>query len=141
VAANGDLFVVWYDCNAGVRQMVRKSSDGGLSFGPAVAAASGLVPPPNPLLGSRFRVIAAFPVIATDPTNSKNVYVTWSSDNGPCHTDVFVSRSLDRGETWSSMPVRVNDDPIGNPRDQFFPWVAVRADGTVRVDQPQRQRL
>ena len=133
VAANGDLFVVWYDCNSGVRQMVRKSTDGGLSFGEAVAAASGLVPPPNPLRGSRFRVNAAFPAIATDPTNANNVYVTWSSDNGPSHTDVFVSRSIDGGGTWSPTPYRVNDDPIGNPRDQFFPWIAVKADGTIRV--------
>lgn len=133
VAANGDLHVVWYDCNSGIRQVVRKSTDGGLSFGPQVTAASGLVPPPNPLLGSRFRVNAPFPAIATDPTNFNNVYVTWSSDNGPSHTDVFVSRSIDAGNTWSFPPVRVNDDPIGNPRDQFFPWIAVMADGTVRV--------
>ena len=59
--------------------------------------------------------------------------VTWSSDNGPSHTDVFVSRSIDGGSTWSSTPYRVNDDPIGNPRDQFFPWIAVKADATVRV--------
>ena len=133
VAPNGDLYVVWYDCNAGIRQMIRKSINGGLSFGPAVAAASGLTAPPNPLIGSRFRVNAAFPVIATDPTNAENIYVTWSSDNGPSQTDVFVSRSLDGGTTWSPVPVRVNDDPLGNPRDQFFPWISVATDGTVRV--------
>ncbi len=133
VAANSDLYVVWYDCNAGVRQLVRRSTDGGLSFDPAVAAAHGLIPPPNPLVGSRFRVNAAFPAIATDPTNADNVYVTWSSNNGPSQTDVFVSRSLDGGITWSPTPVRINDDALGNPRDQFFPWIAVANDGTVRV--------
>jgi hypothetical protein len=124
---------VWYDCNAGVRQLVRRSTDGGLTFGPAVAAASGLTNPPNPLFGSSFRVSAAFPVIATDPTDASSVYVTWSSDNGPSQTDVFVSRSVDGGATWSATPVRVNDDPPGNPRDQFFPWISVGTDGTVRV--------
>ena len=133
VAANGDLYVVWYDCNAEVRQLGRRSTDGGLSFGPAVAAAQGLIPPPNPLVGSRFRVNAAFPAIATDPTNADNVYVTWSSDNGPSQTDVFVSRSLDGGITWSPTPVRVNEDALDNPRDQFFPWIAVANDGTVHV--------
>jgi hypothetical protein len=133
VATNGDLYVVWFDCNTGIRQMVRKSTNGGLSFGPAVAAASGLTPPPNPLVGSAFRVNAAFPVIAADPTNANNVYVAWSSNNGLSQTDVFVSRSLDGGATWSFIPVRVNDDLLGNPRDQFFPWIAVGADSTVRV--------
>jgi hypothetical protein len=133
VASNGDVFVVWYDCNAGIRQLVRKSVDGGRSFGPVTAAASGLEPPPNPLIGSSFRVNAALPVIATDPTDANNVYVTWSSDNGPSQTDVFVSRSLDGGANWSAMPVRVNDDPPGNPRDQFFPWISVGTDGTVRI--------
>lgn len=132
VAANGDVYVVWFDCNAGIRQMIRKSSDGGLSFGADVAVASGLTSPPNPLIGSSFRVNAAFPAIATDPRDADNVFVTWSSDNGPSQTDVFVSASFNGGATWSE-PVRVNDDPVGNPHDQFFPWIAVGADGTVRV--------
>src|SRR5262249_24580581 len=42
VATNGDIFVAWYDCNLGIRQMIRKSTDGGLSFESAVPAASGL---------------------------------------------------------------------------------------------------
>jgi hypothetical protein len=29
--------------------------------------------------------------------------------------------------------VRVNDDPVGNPRDQFFPWITAGADGAVLV--------
>jgi hypothetical protein len=132
VAANGDLYVVWFDCNFGIRQIVRKSRDGGKSFDDPVAAASGLTAPPNQLIGSSFRVNAAFPAIASDPTDENRVYVTWSSDNGASQTDVFVSHSLNGGVTWSA-PVRVNDDPPGNPHDQFFPWIAVDTDGTVRV--------
>jgi hypothetical protein len=97
----------------------------------SVAAASGLTAAPSPLIGSNFRV-GSFPAIATDPTDASFVYITWSSDNGPSQTDVFVTHSLNAGTTWSA-PVRVNDDPPGNPRDQFFPWIAVDTDGTVRV--------
>lgn len=132
VGPDGAIYVAWYDCNVGVRQMVRKSNDGGVTFEPAVAAASNLVPPPNPLPGSQFRVNAAFPAIAADPKRKDNVYITWSSDNGPNQTDVFVVRSLDGGESWSPA-VRVNDDPNGNPRDQFFPWIAVSPNGVVAV--------
>ncbi|MCZ6492796.1 MAG: hypothetical protein O6933_01830, partial [Planctomycetota bacterium] len=132
VAADGDVYVAWYDCNVGVRMLVRKSTNGGVSFGSTVVVAAGLDPPPNPLIGSNFRVNAAFPSIATDPTDSDNVYVTWSSNNGASQTDVFVSRSLNGGASWSPA-LRVNDDPIGNPRDQFFPWMSVGADGTVRI--------
>ena len=131
VGINGDLYVVWFDCNVGNRQLVRKSTTGGASFGAAIAAVSGLTLPPNPLIGSNFRVNAS-PAIATDPTDASLVYVTWSSNNGASQSDVFVSRSLNGGATWDT-PVRVNDDPAGNPRDQFFPWIAVDSDSTVRV--------
>jgi hypothetical protein len=132
VGADGDVYVVWFDCNAGDRELVRKSTDGGVTFGPARVAAPPFVRPPNPLIGSSFRVSAPFPSIATDPTDPDKVFVTWSANNGASQTDVFVSRSLDGGDTWSP-PLRVNDDPLGNPRDQFFPWMSVDTDGTVRI--------
>jgi hypothetical protein len=131
VGANGDVYVAWFDCNSGIRQMVRASRNGGASFQTATAAASRLTQPPNPLIGSSFRA-NAFPVVATDPTNANNVYVAWSSNNGASQTDVFVAHSLDAGTSWSAA-VRVNDDPVGNPRDQFFPWLAIDDGGRVLV--------
>jgi len=76
VAANGDVYVVWFDRDAGNRQLVRKSINGGVSFGSARVAAPPFTQPPNPMIGSSFRVNAPFPSIAADPTNSNNVYVT-----------------------------------------------------------------
>ena len=47
--------------------------------------------------------------------------------------DVFVTSSSDRGQTWSA-PVRVNADPIGSGRHQFFVWLAVDpSDGQLHV--------
>jgi len=46
--------------------------------------------------------------------------------------DVFISKSTDGGVTWSA-PVRVNQDTLGNDRDQWFPWVAVASNGRVDV--------
>lgn len=51
------------------------------------------------------------------------VYVGWS-DQRHGDTDVFLIYSDDNGDSWSPR-VRVNDDPVGNGREQFFPWIDV----------------
>ncbi|MDH7515734.1 MAG: glycosyl hydrolase [Bacteroidota bacterium] len=51
------------------------------------------------------------------------VYVNWVDlRNGD--PDVFIARSTDRGATWSA-PIRVNDDPLRNGKEQFFTWGTV----------------
>ena len=46
---------------------------------------------------------------------------------------MFISRSDDRGRTWTP-PLRVNDDPVHDGADQFFQWMAVDpSDGSVYV--------
>jgi hypothetical protein len=45
-------------------------------------------------------------------------------------SEVFFTRSLDAGATWSA-PLRVNDDPPSNPRDQFMPWMTVDDRGVI----------
>src|SRR5579864_3351917 len=135
VGADGSVYVAWFDCNVrgGDRELVRKSTDGGVTFSPAVAAGSGLTRCPDPLPGAHFRLSGeAAPTIATDPTNAARVYVAWSSCTPTSQADVFLSRSLDGGATWSS-PVRVNDDGTSNPRDQFFPAITVDDQGVVRA--------
>lgn len=55
-------------------------------------------------------------------------FVTGNAEN----TDVFVTRSIDHGASWST-PVRVNDDGEGGPA-QFHPFLAVdQSDGSVVV--------
>lgn len=56
----------------------------------------------------------------TDGPYSGRVYVLWS-DQRHGDTDVFLMHS-DDGVLWSA-PRRVNGDPIGNGRHQFFPWM------------------
>jgi len=51
------------------------------------------------------------------------LYVIWSDfRNGD--VDVFLSRSLDHGATWTP-PMRVNDNPLHDGTDQFYQWLAV----------------
>jgi hypothetical protein len=60
------------------------------------------------------------------------LYICWSDiRNGQDNTDVFITWSDDRGDTWSD-PIRVNDDK-GN-HHQFFPWLAIdQTDGSLHV--------
>lgn len=136
VGADGSVYVAWFDCSAGGgdRELVRKSTDGGASFSPAVAAGSGLLRCPDPLPGARFRLAGeAAPSIATDPTDAARVFVAWASCTPSSQSDVFLSRSTNGGATWSPTPLRVNDDGASNPRDQFFPAVTVDDQGVVRA--------
>jgi len=55
--------------------------------------------------------------------NHGTIYVNWSDQrNGANDTDVFMSKSIDGGDTWSA-PTRVNDDPAG--KHQFFTWMDI----------------
>ena len=131
VASNGDVFVVWYDCNTGNREVIRRSTDGGAAWGAAISAASGFGSCPDPLNGSSFRVSGLFPAIATDLTNASNVYVVYPACMSG-YSNIYLARSTTAGTTWTS-PLRVDDDLPGDQHDQFFPWIAVADDGTVRV--------
>ncbi len=53
--------------------------------------------------------------------------MTWS-DFRSRDSDVLFSKSTDGGASWSQ-PVRVNTDPVGNGRHQFFPEVT--SDGII----------
>lgn len=66
------------------------------------------------------------PVTAADISPSPhrgNVYVNWV-DERHGDPDVFLIRSEDGGESWTQ-PIRVNDDEVGNGKDQFFTWMTV----------------
>jgi hypothetical protein len=66
------------------------------------------------------------PVTVCDLSNGPHrgtIYVNWSDQrNGPNDTDIWLAKSTDGGQSWSS-PIRVNDD-TGN-HHQFFTWMAI----------------
>ncbi len=77
--------------------------------------------------------------IAADPTNAKHLAVVWSdmrNSTTPAprdpyvaktNSDVIVSQSFDRGQTWSA-PVA-----YGQIGDQFMPWSAYDKFGRLRI--------
>ncbi len=73
----------------------------------------------------------SFPSMAVDRSggpNDGNIYITWTQRAGHAPAgsdpDVVLISSADGGATWTS-PVRVNDDPLNNGKDQIHPWCTV----------------
>ncbi len=129
VGPDGTVYVAWEDFHRPDRIVIDRSFDGGQTFGADRTVAT-ITPIDDPLhgFGWKFRT-NSFPSLGVGPDGT--LYVAWADQrNGDA--DILVSRSTDRGVTWSA-PVRVNDDPMGNGRHQFFPWLAVGPDGTVHV--------
>ena len=68
------------------------------------------------------------PITQCDISNSPykgTIYINYSDKtNGEKDVDVFLVRSTDGGTTWSEA-IRVNDDPVGNGKQQFMSWMSV----------------
>ena len=67
-----------------------------------------------------------FPITKCDLSGGPNhgtIYVNWADQrNGTNDTDIWLTKSTDNGDTWST-PVRVNDDAPG--KHQFFTWMDI----------------
>ena len=75
--------------------------------------------------------VASFPSMAVDRSGGPNngtIYITWPQRGGvpPAGNspDIVMIKSTDGGATWTA-PVRVNDDPLNNSKDQYYPWCTV----------------
>ncbi len=109
-----------------------KSTDGGTIFADS-AIASDANSPDYAIVSD---VVSVVPVTAAAVDNSFSVhrgtaYATWVS-NVHGDLDVYCSRSTDGGGTWQ-LSVRVNDDPISNGQNQFFPGIVVDDSGWVSI--------
>ncbi len=117
VGPNGELYVVWRHSG---QIMFDKSTDGGVTFGTDIVVSNA----PS----------AWFPHMAVDlsgePRNGY-IYVTWNDErNGD--DDVFVCYSSDGGDSWST-PIRVNNDPVGNGKIQYWPSIAISELGEITI--------
>ncbi len=74
--------------------------------------------------------VSSFPVMAVDRSGGARngwIYVTWPQKGvAPAGSDpdIVCIHSSDGGATWSA-PVRVNDDPLNNGKDQYYSWATV----------------
>ncbi|MDQ6692876.1 MAG: glycoside hydrolase [Chloroflexota bacterium] len=104
-----------------------------------------IAPLPYTLPGEHWRNFP-YPSLVADPVRGwlSIVWADYSSaeTNG---ADILLARSTDTGATWSK-PLRLNDDPAGLVRDQWFPVLASAPDGRLtalwmdRRDDPTNRR-
>ena len=127
VGPDGTVYVAWYNFDQDFIR-INKSTNGGSSFGTPRLVAD-ITSVPSPLPGGEFRTYS-FPTMAVDQ-NTGYLYVAWSDfQNGDA--DIYFTRSMDGGTTWST-PIRVNDDTKFNDAHQFFPWMDVSPNGNLFI--------
>ncbi len=122
VGPNGELYVAW----AGPKGLVfDRSLDGGETWLDKDIA---IDPMPG---GWTYKIPGIYrcnglPVTTCDISGGAyngTIYVNWTDQrNGTDDTDVWLSSSTDKGDTWSK-PVRVNNDAPG--KHQFLTWMTV----------------
>ncbi|GBC75084.1 hypothetical protein HRbin06_00397 [archaeon HR06] len=131
----GKLYVGYYDSLSDgpfyglFSPMITWSNDGGKTFSRPVRVAT---------MGELDFVIwptlfrawsSSFAYIATGP-EGEVYYVFAANPPGPDPSDIYFSRSLDGGRSWS-LPKKVNDDMSSN--GQFFPFIAVDEKGIIHI--------
>ncbi|HUP70743.1 MAG TPA: sialidase family protein [Acidimicrobiales bacterium] len=103
--------------------VVSGSDNGGRTFGRHTVVDDALVPP------ERVMLVFTMPPPSIVAGNHGEVFTAWhDARNGDW--DVFLSRSPDRGGTWSAAR-RLNDDPKGNGRHQYLPRLSLAPNGRL----------
>jgi hypothetical protein len=137
IAPSGDVYVSWFHYTTTVaglsgQMFFVKSLNHGQSWTlPFLVANVNQLPTKLP--GSRFRNLS-IPAMAIAPVSGA-IYVTWAdyqtAPNGTKDGDILVAKSTNGGATWATS--RVNQDKVGNGKDQFQPQIAITASGQVNI--------
>ncbi|MFC2155354.1 Ig-like domain-containing protein [Acidobacteriota bacterium] len=155
---SGELYVVWPDV-ASQEIRMRKSTDGGATFGPMkkVATTNDAYEVSIPAICRRkILIYASVGVDRSNGPKKGQVYVAWTDRNSSAadpgcsgvdsasNANVYFSRSANGGTTWST-PAIIHSNPAKT--DQFNQWLDVDPDnGTIHVifydtrDDPGRKK-
>lgn len=130
---NGEVYAVWSVYNGWPQDEgalgFAKSMDGGATWTPATRIIQNIRGIRTTETNKNHRV-NSFPSMAVDISNGPDrgtIYVTWANigepgNNQNVSTDVYIIKSTDQGATWST-PVRVNQNPYGEGKEHYFPWM------------------
>jgi hypothetical protein len=137
VAPDGTVHVAWFDSTdddsqKGVGEIQTASStDGGATWTVPTVAAVFNEPEFRPRTNNFRFWASAFPQIAIGPEGE--VYIAYTarpSDKPNDDGDIYLTSSMDKGETWSR-PKVLNDDDTDHV--QMFPSIDVGPDGVVHA--------
>jgi len=160
VASDGTLYVGYQQynninvgCAAGVQNVVARSTDGGATFtytvlpviqgGACVSSQNGRGIFCYTSGGAAFRSRSS-PILGVKPSDPLRVYMIYSGgDLEPTgtyscgggignHSDILFRSSTDGGATFTAAQ-KINADPDGANKDQYYPWLAVTPNGTLWV--------
>jgi hypothetical protein len=125
VSATGEVYVAYESLIPGVVNDIHfaRSLDQGQTFS-------------APLKVSSTAIANAQPKLALDRTRSRHtgaIYLAWSGAPGGTYTDVLVSKSLDKGLSFSFPQPTSAAPPRGTGRFQVDPALAVDNDGQVQA--------
>ena len=138
IGPNHDVHVLYYDLGGDARDyegldgptwpepwtlVMANSSDGGSHFGRGVVVDDDVVPPERVLL------IFTMPEPALAVDQHGRVFAGWY-DARNADWDVFMRRSPDGGRSWNAVQ-RLNDDPVGDGKNQYLPVLRVAPNGRV----------
>jgi hypothetical protein len=122
VGPNGEVYVVWASING---LMFNKSYDQGETWMTNEMVIS-TIPSGWDYSISGISRANGLPFVQCDLSGGSNngtIYVNWSDQrNGVLDTDIWLIKSTDGGNSWTS-PTKVNDDPPG--KQQFFTSMAL----------------
>lgn len=140
-----NVYITWEDFGLTRTLRMRKSLDNGATWG--ATAIIGTVAPTGDgfaldWLQGIIRAGMEFSGLAVNPTNG-HVYICYQQGEFTQpdvfglgglyrYTGIYFRRSTDGGVTWSA-PIRVNNDAIATPFDQFQPGMAVSGNGKICI--------
>lgn len=132
VGKDGTYYVAWMRTDPPYGIKLDISSDGGITWGSDINVVSTTRGQWYPGIDGYYLTFS-FPAIdadITDGPHSGNLYIAYM-DQGSNGTDIFFTRSIDGGETWSPSMRISGDDQPGN--DQFHQWLCVDNTGVIHV--------
>src|SRR6266571_149004 len=112
VGPNGEVYMAWHDAQSS-QIVVNGSFDGGTTFGKPVVIAPTVIPFDFAASAEATRGVLVYPSCDADRSSGPfrgTLYCSWADQTASNGMDILLSRSGDRGATWSA-PQRVNDDP------------------------------